>query len=49
MDWAFIIFAMAIAGFFGLIAWLRSDGNGELTSPGEPGDADRIPRIDSGG
>ena len=49
MDWTFVIFAAAVVGFFGLIAWLRTDGNGELRSPGEPGDADRVPRIDSGG
>jgi hypothetical protein len=49
MDWALIIFVVAIVGFFGLIAWLRTDASGELRSPGEPGDADRVPRIDSGG
>ena len=49
MDWTLILFVLGVAGFFGLIAWLRSDSNGDLRSPGEPGDADRVPRIDSGG
>jgi hypothetical protein len=45
VDWTLILFVLGIAGFFGLIAWLRTD-NGDLRSPG---DADRVPRIDSGG
>jgi hypothetical protein len=49
MDWTFVLFTLGIAAFFGLIAWLRTDSSGELPSPGEPGDADKFPRIDSGG
>jgi hypothetical protein len=49
VDWTFVLVVLAVAGFFGLIAWLRTDDNGELPSPGEPGDADKFPRIDSGG
>ena len=47
VDWTFVVFAAAVAGFFGLIAWLRTDDDGELPSPGEPGDADRVPRFDA--
>jgi hypothetical protein len=41
----FAIVAVVVAAFFGLIAWLRS-GSGEMRPPGEPGDADKFPRID---
>jgi hypothetical protein len=41
----FVIVAAVAAAFFGLIGWLRS-GSGELPPPGEPGDADKGPRLD---
>ncbi len=45
---AFALVAIVVGAFAALIAWLRS-GSGELHPPGEAGDADKWPRIDSGG
>jgi hypothetical protein len=44
--WQFVIAALAVGAFFGLLAWLRTDSSGELASPGEPGDADRFVKYD---
>jgi hypothetical protein len=44
--WQFAIVALAVGAFFGLLAWLRTDSNGQLASPGEPGDADRVVKYD---
>jgi len=41
----FVIVAVVVAAFFALVAWLRS-GSGQLAPPGEPGDADKWPRLD---
>ncbi len=46
MDWSFVIVVIAVAAFFGLIAWLRMDGTEELKPPGEPGEADKFQRLD---
>jgi hypothetical protein len=41
--WQFGIVVLVVAGFFGLMAWLRSGSDGGMPPPGEPGDADRYP------
>ena len=41
----FVVVALVVGAFFALIAWLRS-GSGQLPPPGEPGDADKWPRLD---
>ena len=44
--WPTALLVVAIVAFFGPIAWLRTDETGGLPSPGEPGDADRVPPLD---
>ena len=47
MEWPqFAILVLIAVAFFALIAWLRTADDGRLTPPGEPGDADRVPRDD---
>jgi hypothetical protein len=41
----FVVVAVVVGAFFALIGWLRSS-QGELHPPGEPGDADKWPRLD---
>jgi len=44
--WQFVLVVLVATAFFGLIAWLRTGSDGGLRSPGEPGDADRVPPDD---
>jgi hypothetical protein len=42
---AFVVLVVVAGAFFALIAWLRTSGS-DLHTPGEPGDADKWPRLD---